>query len=88
MGDAADDAERRALEEMEEQGLVPGQSTIVDSDEFGIAWDYDPDNPNPHAWYLEPERYPTEEAAVLDAEMALADDGHISEQGYLICRIT
>lgn len=38
---------------------------------YGIAWDDDPDNPNPHAWNMHPDRYETEAAAIKSVEAAV-----------------
>lgn len=54
---------------------------------YAIAWDYDPDNPNPHALTLEHVSHPTYEIADLLAQSEVANIDEPDAQSYAIIEV-
>ena len=54
---------------------------------YAIAWDYDVDNPNPHALTLESVSHPTYEIAELTAASEVANIDEPDAQSYVIIEI-
>lgn len=53
---------------------------------YAIAWDYEPDNPNTHAWECEGRPFATAEQAITAAEVHAADeeDGPGPDVGFVV----
>lgn len=54
---------------------------------YAIAWDYDPDNPNPHALTLESVSHPTYAIADMLAASDVANVDETDAQSYVIIEI-